>query len=391
MTREAVIVSAVRTPIGTLGGTLGRIRPEIYGAEVVKEVIRRIDLDPNEIEDAIFGNAFRANGNIAHHLTLRAGLPMSIPGITIDRQCSSGLNAVNYAAESILAGTADVYLAGGVESQSLQPHIMERTDFFSRTPPPFRGRGILVPIDMMEDPAMGLTAENLVEKYNISRLEQDEFALRSQQNWGRANAAGEFKSQILPIAIPQKKGDPKIFDTDEHPRPSVTLEQLSKLPPAFKKGGSVTAGNSSGVNDAAAALIVMSSDRAKALGLKPMAKVRSFAYAGVEPKYMGIGPVPATNKALKRAGLTLKDMDLIEANEAFAAQCLACDRELHFDMSKVNVQGGAIAHGHPVGASGACLATKMVYMLQQRDVKYGLITMCIGGGQGIATIFEKVE
>ncbi|MDI6878388.1 MAG: thiolase family protein [Desulfitobacteriaceae bacterium] len=389
MSREAVVVSAVRTAIGRAGGTLGRIPPQYFGAEVIKEAVKRIELDPTLIEDVIFGNCLNAGGNIARLCALQAGLPIEIPGISIDRQCGSGLNAVNLAAQAVMAGMGDVYVAGGVESMSLRPYVMEHNEFFAKTPPKFRMGFQLTP-DEIGNPEMGITAENLAAKYDISREEQDAFALASQQKMARAQAEGVFKSQIVPLTVPQGKKAPIIFDADEHPRPESTLEGLGKLPPAFKKDGSVTAGNSSGVNDAAAAVIVMSADKTKALGLKPLAKIRTFAVAGVDPNIMGIGPVPSTRKALKQAGLSLKDIDLIELNEAFAAQCLAVDRELHFDMTKVNVNGGAIAHGHPIAATGAILTTKLVYEMERRDIQLGLVTACIGGGQGIATIFERI-
>ncbi len=388
MGNEAVIVSAVRTAIGRAGGTLGRIKPQFYGAEVIKEVIKRIDLDPNEIEDVIFGNCLNGGGAIARLALLQAGLPLEIPGLTIDRQCGSGLNAVNLAAQAIMAGMGDVFIAGGTESCSLQPYFMEHMDFFSKTPPTFRN--FQLSTDEIGNPPMGITAENLADKYQISRQEQDEFALASQQKMTKAQAEGLYKSQIVPLTVPVGKNKTIVFDTDEHPRPESTLENLAKLSPAFKKGGSVTAGNSSGLNDAAAAVVVMSAQRAKDLGLKPLAKVRTFAVSGVDPNIMGIGPVPSTRKALKQAGLSLSDIDLIELNEAFASQALAVDRDLKFDMSKVNVNGGAIAHGHPIGATGAILTTKLVHEMIRRDVQFGLITACIGGGQGIATIFERV-
>lgn len=389
MIKEAVIVSAVRSPIGRAGGALGRISPDIYGAEVIKEVIKRIDLDPTLIEDVFFGNCLNAGGNIARLCALKAGLPVETPGLTIDRQCGSGLNAVNLAAQAIMAGMGEVFVAGGTESCSLKPYIMEHMDFFSKGGPKFRV-GFQLSSDEIGNPPMGVTAENLAEKYQISRQEQDEFAVRSQQKMGKAMADGLFKSQIVPLTIPVGKNKTVVFDTDEHPRPETTLEGLSKLSPVFKTGGSVTAGNSSGLNDAAAAVVVMSAERAKSLGLKPLAKIRTFAVAGVDPNIMGIGPVPATRKALAQAGLTLADIDLIELNEAFAAQVLACDRELHFNMDKVNVNGGAIAHGHPIAATGAILTTKLVYEMIRRDLQLGMITACIGGGQGIATIFERV-
>ncbi|MBC2721532.1 thiolase family protein [Desulfosporosinus sp.] len=386
---EAVIVSAVRTPIGRAGGTLGRISPEIYGAEVIKEVIKRIDLDPNEIEDVFFGNCLNAGGNIGRLSVLQAGLPVDISAVTIDRQCGSGLNAVNLAAQAVMAGMGDVFIAGGTESCSLKPYIMEHMDFFSKTGPVFR-KGFQLSTNEIGNPPMGVTAENLAEKYQISRLEQDEFSFNSQQKMGKAMEAGFFKDQIVPLTIPLGKGKTMVFDTDEHPRPQTTLEGLGKLSPVFKAGGTVTAGNSSGLNDAAAAVVVMSAERAKSLGLKPLAKIRTFAYAGVDPNIMGIGPVPATKKALAKAGLTLDDIDLIELNEAFAAQVLAVDRELHFNWDKVNVNGGAIAHGHPIAATGAILTAKLVHEMNRRDVQLGMITACIGGGQGIATIFERV-
>ncbi|MDA8441665.1 MAG: thiolase family protein [Peptococcaceae bacterium] len=386
---EAVIVSAVRSPIGRAGGTLGKIPPEYYGAEVIKEAIKRVGLDPNEIEDVLFGNCLNAGGNIARLCALQAGLPVEIPGVTIDRQCGSGLNTVNSAAQAIMAGMGDVYIAGGTESCSLKPYIMEHMEFFSKTLPQFRG-GFQLSTNEIGNPPMGITAENLAEKYQISRLEQDEYSLYSQQKMGKAMETGLFKSQIVPLTIPVGKNKSLVFDTDEHPRPQTTLEGLGKLSPAFKANGTVTAGNSSGVNDAAAAVVVMSAEKAKALGLKPLAKIRTFAYAGVDPNIMGIGPVPATKKALAKAGLSLEDIDLIELNEAFAAQVLAVDRELHFNMDKVNVNGGAIAHGHPIAATGAILTAKLVHEMKRRDVQFGLITACIGGGQGVATIFERV-
>ncbi|AFM39760.1 acetyl-CoA acetyltransferase [Desulfosporosinus acidiphilus SJ4] len=389
MSKEAVIVSAVRSPIGRAGGTLGKAPPEYYGAEVIKEAVKRINLDPAEISDVIFGNCLNAGGNIARLCALMAGLPLETPGITVDRQCGSGLNAVNLAAQAVMAGMDGVYVAGGTESCSLKPYVMEHMEFFSKTPPKFRAGFQLSP-EEIGNPPMGITAENLAEKYEISRLEQDEFSLGSQQKMGKAMEEGLFKSQIVPLKIPVGKGKTVVFDTDEHPRPQTTLEGLSKLPPAFKAGGTVTAGNSSGLNDAAAAVIVMSLDRAKGLGLMPLAKIRTFAVAGVDPNIMGIGPVPATRKALAQAGLALDDIELIELNEAFAAQVLAVHRELKFNMDKVNVNGGAIAHGHPIGATGAILTTKLVYEMSRRDVQFGLLTACIGGGQGIATILERV-
>jgi acetyl-CoA C-acetyltransferase len=385
---EAVIVSAVRTAIARQGGALKDLGPHLYGAEVIKEAIRRAGVDPNEIDDVIFGNVLAGGGNMARLTALQAGLPLEIPGITIDRQCGSGMNAVALAAQAIQAGSGDIYLAGGTESMTRSPYLLEPPSrAFDRQPPKFVPR-VLSP-DHIGNPPMGITAENLAEKYHVTREEQDAFALQSQQRMGNAMRQGYFKEQIVPISIPQRKGDPVVFDTDEHPRPDTTLEALAKLPSVFKQGGTVTAGNSSGVNDGASALVLMSAKQAEKRGLEPLATVRNFTVAGVDPNIMGIGPVPATRKLLKKEGLTLDDIDLIELNEAFAAQLLACDRELHMDMAKVNVNGGAIAHGHPIAATGAMLVTKIVYEMKRRNVKRGLVTACIGGGQGIAVLIER--
>jgi acetyl-CoA C-acetyltransferase len=388
MKRDAVIVSAVRTAIARQGGALATVPAHIFGAEVIKEAMRRANIGPEMIDDVIMGNVLSGGGNIARLTALQTGLSLEITGLTVDRQCGSGINAVNLAAQAIRAGDGDVYIAGGIESMSRAPYLMDRPEKpYSSTPPSFR-KSQLSPKEI-GDPPMGITAENLVKKYGISRKEQDEFALRSQQKMARAMQEGRFKEQIVPITVPVKKGEPIVFDTDEHPRPNTTIEVLSKLPPAFLEGGTVTAGNSSGLNDAASALIIMSREKAEELGLTPLAVVRAYAVAGVDPNIMGIGPVPATRKVLKKVGLTLDDMDLIEINEAFAAQVIACDRELNMNPEKVNVNGGAIAHGHPLGATGAILITKAVYELQRSGGRYALITACIGGGQGIATIIER--
>jgi acetyl-CoA C-acetyltransferase len=388
MKRDAVIVSAVRTAIARQGGALATVPAHIFGAEVIKEAMRRANIGPEMIDDVIMGNVLSGGGNIARLTALQTGLSLEITGLTVDRQCGSGINAVNLAAQAIRAGDGDVYIAGGIESMSRAPYLMDRPEKpYSSTPPSFR-KSQLSPKEI-GDPPMGITAENLVKKYGISREEQDEFALRSQQKMARAMQEGRFKEQIVPITVPVKKGEPIVFDTDEHPRPNTTIEALSKLPPAFLEGGTVTAGNSSGLNDAASALVIMSREKAEELGLTPLAVIRAYAVAGVDPNIMGIGPVPATRKVLKKAGLTLDDMDLIEINEAFAAQVIACDRELNMNPEKVNVNGGAIAHGHPLGATGAILITKAVYELQRSGGRYALITACIGGGQGIATIIER--
>jgi acetyl-CoA C-acetyltransferase len=388
MNRDAVIVSAVRTAIGRQGGALASVPAHVFGAEVIKEAIRRADIQPEIVEDVIMGNVISGGGNIARLTALQTGLSLELPGLTIDRQCGSGINAVNLAAQAIKAGTGDVYVAGGIESMSRAPYLMDIPEkSYSPVPPSFR-KSQLSPIEI-GDPPMGITAENLVTKYSISREEQDEFALSSQQKMAAAMSEGRFDEQIVPITIPVRKGKPVIFNKDEHPRPQTTMEALAQLKPAFLPNGTVTAGSSSGLNDAAAALIVMSREKAQELGMRPMAVVREQAVAGVDPNIMGIGPVPAVRKVLEKSGLTLDDMDIIEINEAFAAQVIACDRELNMDRAKVNVNGGAIAHGHPLGATGAILITKAVYELQRRGGRYALITACIGGGQGIATIIER--
>ncbi|CAM3791732.1 thiolase family protein [Mesobacillus thioparans] len=388
MKRDAVIVSAVRTAIGRQGGALASVPAHVFGAEVIKEAIRRANVQPEMIEDVIMGNVISGGGNIARLTALQTGLSLELPGLTIDRQCGSGINAVILAAQAIKAGDGDVYVAGGIESMSRAPYLMDKPEKpYSPVPPSFR-KSRLSP-EEIGNPPMGITAENLAEKYSISRKEQDEFSLASQQKMAAAMAEGRFDEQIVPITIPIRKGEPIVFKKDEHPRPQTTIEALSKLHPAFLQGGSVTAGSSSGLNDAAAALVIMSREKAKELGVKPLAVIREQAIAGVDPNIMGIGPVPAVKKVIEKSGLKLGDMDLIEINEAFAAQVIACNRELNMDMEKVNVNGGAIAHGHPLGATGAILITKAVYELERRDGRYALITACIGGGQGIAAIIER--
>lgn len=388
MKRDAVIVSAVRTAIGRQGGALATIPAHVLGAEVIKEAVKRANIDPEMIDDVIFGNVLSGGGNIARLTALQTGLSINLSGLTVDRQCGSGINAINLASQAIWAGDGDIYIAGGTESMSRAPYLMDRPEKpYSALPPSFR-KSQLSPKEI-GDPPMGITAENLVEKYKISREEQDEFAQMSQQRMKAAMEEGRFSEQIVPISIPIKKGEPVIFKTDEHPRPQTTIEALSKLQPAFLKDGTVTAGNSSGLNDAASALVIMSREKAEELNLTPLAVIRSYAVAGVDPNIMGIGPVPAVRKVMEKSGLSIADMDVIEINEAFAAQVLACNRELNMDLNKVNVNGGAIAHGHPLGATGAILATKAIYELKRSNGRYALITACIGGGQGIATIIEK--
>lgn len=387
MERDAVIVSAVRTAIARQGGALATVPAHVFGAEVIKEAIKRTGIDPQSIDDVILGNVLSGGGNIARLTALQTELSMELPGLTIDRQCGSGINAIHLAAQAIRAGDGDIYVAGGTESMSRAPYLMDRAEgAYSSAPPQFRGSQ-LSPKEI-GDPPMGITAENLVRKYEISREEQDEFSLRSQQRMDKAMEEGRFEEQIVPISVPVRKGEPIVFKTDEHPRPETTIEGLSKLQPAFLKGGTVTAGSSSGLNDAASALVIMSREKAEELGVQPLATIRASAVAGVDPNIMGIGPVPATRKVMEKSGLHLNEMDIIELNEAFAAQVIACDRELHLVPEKLNVNGGAISHGHPLGATGAILATKAVYELRRTNGRYALITACIGGGQGIATIIE---
>jgi acetyl-CoA C-acetyltransferase len=388
MKRDAVIVSAVRTAIGRQGGALASIPAHVLGAEVIKEALKRANIDPEMIDDVLMGNVLSGGGNIARLTALQTGLSLNLPGITVDRQCGSGINAITLAAQAIRAGDGDIYIAGGAESMSRAPYLMDRPEKpYSASPPSFR-KSQLSPKEI-GDPPMGITAENLVEKYQITREEQDEFACTSQQRMKMAMEEGRFDEQIVPVTIPVKKSEPFVFKTDEHPRPQTTIEALSKLAPAFLKDGTVTAGNSSGLNDAAAALVIMSREKAEELNLTPLAVIRAYSVAGVDPNIMGIGPVPAVKKVMEKSRLSLEEMDIIEINEAFAAQVLACNRELNMDLEKVNVNGGAIAHGHPLGATGAILVTKAVYELKRSNGRYALITACIGGGQGIAAIIEK--
>lgn len=386
--KEAVLVSAVRTPIAKVRGALKDMQPSEYGALVIQEALRRADVQGEEVEDVIFGNCLHGGGNIARLSALKAGLPVTVPGLTIDRQCGSGINSVALAAEAIMAGSARILVAGGTESMTRIPFLMEASSqAYDRTPPKFVRRELSPPD--IGNPPMGITAENLAERYGISREEQDEFSYQSQQKMKMAMEAGLFSEQIVPVNVPGKKGESFMFDTDEHPRPDSTLAALAKLQPAFKQGGTVTAGNSSGVNDGAGALVLMEGREAEKRGLEPLARVTAWAVAGCDPNIMGIGPVPATQKLLAKTGLRLDDMDLIEINEAFAAQVIACDRELHFDPERVNVTGGAIAHGHPIAATGSMLVTKLAYELKRRGGRRGLVTACIGGGQGIALIIER--
>jgi acetyl-CoA acetyltransferase family protein len=392
--REVVIVGGVRTAIGRMGGTIARFRSEELGAFVLRGIVDRTGVDPAMVEDVVMGlsNSWHAAYNPARWAVLKAGLPYSLPGVTVERQCSSGLQAMNFAATQILAGLGDIYIAGGMESWSQCPWMIPRPDeAYSFTPPQILRRETApTPEDSL---VMGVTAENLVMKYKISREEQDAFGLRSQERAFRAIRAGYFKQEIIPIILAQKKGQ-IIFDTDEHPR-ETTLEKLAALTPVFKKDGTVTAGTSSGRNDGAAAVLMMTAEKAGALGFKPSARWVTCAAVGVDPKIMGIGPAYAVPKALKRAGLKMADVDIVEINEAFAAQVLACVKELEaqghpVDGEKLNPLGGAIAFGHPNGMSGTRISLFAIQELQRRKGRYAVASLCIGGGQGLATVFERL-
>lgn len=399
--REVVIIDAVRTPFGRYKGALKAVRPDDLGATVIKALIERNpSLPAEEIEEVIFGNANQAgedNRNVARMSALLAGLPIEVGGTTINRLCGSGIDAVMYAARAIMAGEGDVFIAGGTESMTRAPFVMGK-------PEVEYPRGDMKMYDttigwrftneeleeMYGSDTMPKTAENVAERYNISREEQDAFAYESQRRAKKAIEEGAFSKEIVPVVYQDRKGNEIIVDRDEHPRPESSVEALAKLRPIFE-GGTVTAGNASGVNDGAAALLVMSAEKAKELGLKPLAKYVTGAVAGLEPAVMGLGPIDASRKALKRANLTADDMGLVELNEAFASQSLECIRQLELDTEKVNVNGGAIAYGHPLGASGARILMTLIYEMNKRDTQYGLATMCIGVGQGIAMIVEKPE
>ncbi len=391
--KEAVIVSAARTAIGTFSGTLANTSASELGAVVVRAALERAGVEPGAVDEVLMGCILQAGQgqNPARQAALKAGLPVEVPCTTINKVCGSGLKSVALAAQSIMAGDAEIVVAGGAENMNLAPYMLDKARTGYRM-----GHGQLIDSMIHDglwcifgDTHMGITAEKVAEQYGISRAEQDEFAAASQAKAAAAIESGRFADEIVPVMLPQRKGDPIRFDKDEHVRPGTTVESLSKLKPAFKKDGTVTAGNASGINDGAAAVVVMSADRAKAMGLAPLAKVKAYASAGVDPSVMGIGPVPATRKALAKAGLTVADIDLIEANEAFASQSLAVGRDLGWDAAKVNVNGGAIALGHPIGASGARILVTLLHEMQKRDARYGLATLCIGGGMGIALIVER--
>lgn len=390
-TQEAVIVSAARTAIGTFGGGLAEVPAPKLGEICIKAALERADLKPGQVDEVIMGNVLQAGlgMNPARQASIGAGLPVEAPAMTINKVCGSGLKAVILAAQAIALGDADVIVAGGMENMSRAPYVLDKARFGYRM-----GNGQLVDVmindglwDVFNDCHMGITAENICSDYHLTREELDQFALESQRRAVHAIESGAFHDEIVPVEAPGRKGT-TIFDTDQQPRADTSMEALAKLRPAFKKEGMVTAGNSSGINDGAAAVVVMSRRKAGELGLKPMASIRSYASAGVDPRIMGIGPVPATKRALAKADLNLSAIDLIEANEAFAAQSVAVGKELGFDRDKLNVNGGAIALGHPIGASGARILVTLLYEMRRRQSHYGLATLCIGGGQGVAMIVE---
>jgi 3-oxoadipyl-CoA thiolase len=399
---DPVIVAAVRTPIGRYAGSLKKIRPDDLGAVALAEIVKRVKLPVAEIDDVFMGCANGAgedNRNVARMSLLLAGYPVDVPGATVNRLCGSGLQAVNDAAHAIWAEQGATFIAGGVESMTRAPFVVAKAeDEFSRGPFKMEDttlgwRFINSKLSALYHPySMGETAENVAQKWDISRADQDNFAYESQRKCADAQSAGRFKAEIVGVPTPgERKGETALFEADEHPRPDTTPEKLAKLKPAFREGGTVTAGNSSGINDGAAALAILSYSRAQELDLQPIARILSTGVAGVDPAYMGVGPIPASRKALNRAEMSVKDLALVELNEAFASQSLACIRDLGLDPAIVNVNGGAIALGHPLGASGARLLTTLLYELQRRGGGYGLATMCIGVGQGIATVVEVFE
>ena len=390
--RNVVIVSATRTPIGDFGGSLKDLSATSLAMISIESVIQKAGIEKKTVDQVIMGNCFEPlDQNVARIAAVKCGLPLETPGFTIVVNCASGMQAIICGIQAIRNGDVDVVIAGGVESMSNAPYILTTTRWGQRLQ-----HGQLIDMlwrAMQESPigtGMGLTAENLAERYGITREEQDKFSFLSQQRACKAIREGRFIEEITPVTVPQKKGEAKIVDTDEHPRPDATLEKLAKLPPAFKKDGTVTAGNSSGLNDAAAATVLMSEEKAKEMGLKPLAKILGYAIVGVDPFYMGIGPVPATQQVLRRLSLSLSDIQLIEINEAFAAQYLSCEKELGLNREIVNVNGSGIALGHPVGATGCRLVVTLVHEMAKRDLTLGLATLCVGGGLGFSLVLERV-
>ena len=390
--REVVIVSACRTPIGSFGGTLKAVSAADLGAITVKEAVKRAGIAPEMVEEVVYGNVLQAGlgQNVARQVSIKAGLPVETTAVTVNIVCGSGLKTVAMAAQAIKAGDADIIVAGGTENMSLAPYVIPSARWGARM-----NNGKIVDAmvndglwDAFNQYHMGITAENVVEQWGLTREQQDEFAVRSQNLAEAAIKEGKFKDEIVPVVIPNKKGD-IIFDTDEYPKFGATLEKMAKLKPAFKKDGTVTAANASGINDGATALVVMAKDKAEELGLTWLCEVVSYATGGVDPSIMGVGPIVSCTKAMNKAGMTIDDIDLIEANEAFAAQSLAVARDLKFDINKVNVNGGAIALGHPIGCSGARILVTLIYEMMKRDAKTGMATLCIGGGQGQTLIIKR--
>lgn len=392
--RDVVIVGAARTPIGSFGGALKSVPARTLGAIAVKEAIKRAGVKPEDIDEVIMGTVLQGGlgQNVARQISMDAGIPKEVPSMTLNKVCGSGLRAVSLAAQIIKAGDADIIVAGGAENMSATAYAMPAARWGARM-------NNAPMVDMMVNDGlwdafnnyhMGITAENIAEQWGLTREELDAFAVASQEKAEAAIKAGKFKDEIVPVEIPQRKGDPVIFDTDEHPKFGTSMEKVGKLKPAFKRdGGVVTAANASGINDSGAAVVVMSKEKADELGLTPMCTIKSYASAGVDPSIMGIGPVPSSKKALEKAGMTVEDLDLIEANEAFAAQSVAVGKDLGFNKDILNVNGGAIALGHPIGASGCRILITLMYEMARRDAKKGLATLCIGGGQGTAMIVER--
>lgn len=391
--KEVVIVSAVRTPIGSYGGCFKDVSAVELGTIAVKEALKRANIDGNLVDELIFGNILQAGQgqNVARQVAIHAGIPANVSSYTVNKVCGSGLKSVALAAQAIKAGDADIVVAGGTENMSQAPYLMKSARWGQRM-----GNAELIDYmvhdgltDIFNNYHMGITAENIVEQYGLTREEQDNLALLSQNRTEAAIKSGRFRDEIVPVSIPQRKGDPIVVDTDEYPRFGATMESLAKLRPAFKKDGTVTAGNASGINDGAAALVIMSREKANELGITPLASIVSYASGGVDPSIMGTGPIPASKKALEKANLSIEDIDLIEANEAFAAQALSVIKDLNLNMEKTNVNGGAISLGHPIGASGARILVTLLYEMAKRDAHNGLATLCIGGGQGIAMIVKR--
>ena len=393
--RDVVLVGACRTAVGKFGGSLKNIPAVELGALVIREALSRTGIKPEMVDEVILGCVLTGalGQNPARQAMLRAGIPQEVPAVTINKVCGSGLKSVIMAAQSIIAGDTDIVVAGGFENMSATAYALPQARFGYRMNVPGNAMIDMMVHDglhcAMSNCHMGTTAENICERWNLTREELDIFAVESQKKAQAAISSGRFKNEIVPVLLPTRKGDPIVFDTDEHFTPDSTIEKVRRLKPAFKADGMVTAANASGINDGAAIIIVMGADKAKELGLKPMARLTGYASAGVDPKIMGMGPAAATPKALAKAGKTLADIDLIEANEAFASQSLAVSKELGFDMSKVNVNGGAIALGHPIGASGARIFVSLLHEMEKRDARSGLATLCIGGGMGIAAVVER--